>query len=55
MVWTALTSALVCHDGRARTFFSDDDYRLYPDLLAEHTAATEVEVRSWSYGASAPN
>ena len=25
-------------NGRARTFFSDDDYALYRDLLAEHAA-----------------
>jgi putative transposase len=31
-------------NGRARTFFTDDDYRLYRDLLATHTAAAGVEV-----------
>lgn len=34
-------------NGRARTFFGDDDYRLYRDLLAEHAAAAGVEVWSW--------
>jgi len=34
-------------NGRARTFFSDGDYRLYRDLLAEHTAAAGVEVWAW--------
>lgn len=34
-------------NGRARTFFSDGDYRLYRDLLAEHAAAAGVEVWAW--------
>jgi putative transposase len=34
-------------NGRAQTFFSDDDYRLYRDLLAEQTAAAGVEVWAW--------
>jgi putative transposase len=34
-------------NGRAQTFFSDDDYRLYRDLLAEHAAAAGVEVWAW--------
>jgi putative transposase len=34
-------------NGRAQTFFCDDDYRLYRDLLAEHAAAAGVEVWSW--------
>lgn len=34
-------------NGRARTFFCDDDYRLYRDLLATHAAAAEVEVWAW--------
>ena len=34
-------------NGRARTFFSDDDYALYRDLLATHCAAAEVEVWAW--------
>jgi putative transposase len=34
-------------NGRARTFFSDNDYRLYRDLLAEHAAAADVEVWAW--------
>lgn len=34
-------------NGRAQTFFCDDDYRLYRDLLAEHAAAAGVEVWAW--------
>jgi putative transposase len=34
-------------NGRARTFFSDDDYPVYRDLLAKHTAAAGVEVWAW--------
>lgn len=34
-------------NGRARTFFSDADYALYRDLLAEHAAAAGVEVWAW--------
>ena len=34
-------------NGRARTFFSEGDYRLYKDLLAEHSERTGVEVWSW--------
>ena len=34
-------------NGRARTFFGDDDYALYRDLLAEHCRAAEVEVWAW--------
>jgi putative transposase len=34
-------------NGRAQTFFCDDDYRLYRDLLAEHAALAGVEVWSW--------
>lgn len=34
-------------NGRARTFFSDGDYRLYRDLLAEYAAAAGVEVWAW--------
>jgi putative transposase len=34
-------------NGCAQTFFSDDDYRLYRDLLAEHARAAGVEVWSW--------
>jgi putative transposase len=34
-------------NGRAQTFFGDDDYRLYRDLLAEHAAAAGVEVWAW--------
>ncbi|WP_315801891.1 hypothetical protein [Bradyrhizobium sp. SZCCHNS3002] len=31
-------------NGRARTFFGDDDYALYRDLLATHCAAADVAV-----------
>ena len=34
-------------NGRARTFFGDDDYALYRDLLAENCRAAEVEVWAW--------
>jgi putative transposase len=34
-------------NGRAQTFFRDQDYRLYRDLLAEHAAAAGVEVWGW--------
>jgi putative transposase len=34
-------------NGRAKTFFSEADYRLYRDLLAEHAAGAGVEVWSW--------
>ncbi|WP_114954942.1 transposase [Sphingosinicella terrae] len=34
-------------NGRARTFFSDQDYAFYRDLLAEHAAAARVEVWAW--------
>lgn len=34
-------------NGRAQTFFSAADYRLYRDLLAEHAAGAGVEVWSW--------
>lgn len=34
-------------NGRARTFFCDDDYRLYRDLLGEHAKAAGVEVWAW--------
>lgn len=34
-------------NGRPRTFFSDDDYALYRDLLAHHCAAAEVEAWAW--------
>src|ERR1700692_3677010 len=33
--------------GRARTFFSDVDYALYRDLLAENCRAAKVEVWAW--------
>ena len=31
----------------ARTFFGDDDYALYRDLLASHCRAAAVEVWAW--------
>lgn len=34
-------------NGRQKTFFSDDDYALYRDLLREHAAANGVAVWSW--------
>ncbi len=34
-------------NGRARTFFSDTDYALYRDLLAEHCRAADVDVWAW--------
>ena len=34
-------------NGRARTFFGDDDYALYRDLLAAHCREAEVEVWAW--------
>ena len=34
-------------NGRAQTFFSDEDYALYRALLAEHCAAQGVAVWSW--------
>lgn len=34
-------------NGRARTFFSDADYALYRDLLAEHCQAARVAVWAW--------
>ena len=34
-------------NGGARTFFGDDDYELYRDLLATHCAAADVEVWAW--------
>ena len=34
-------------NGRQQTFFRDEDYALYRDLLAEHAAAADVEVWSW--------
>ena len=34
-------------NGRARTFFSDEDYAFYRDLLAEHCAEAGVEVWGW--------
>jgi putative transposase len=32
---------------RAQTFFCDEDYALYRDLLGEHCAAANVEIWSW--------
>jgi len=34
-------------NGRAQTFFCDDDYRLYHDLLAEACHEAKVEVWAW--------
>jgi len=34
-------------NGRARTFFGDDDYALYRDLLAEHCHTADVAVWAW--------
>jgi putative transposase len=34
-------------NGRQQTFFSDSDYALYRDLLAEHAPAAGVEIWSW--------
>ena len=34
-------------NGRSRTFFSDADYALYRDLLAEHCRAADVDVWAW--------
>lgn len=34
-------------NGRAQTFFGDDDYRLYLDLLCKH--CTEAEVGFWAW------
>ena len=34
-------------NGRAQTFFSDDDYGAYRDLLAQNARAAGVEVWSW--------
>jgi putative transposase len=34
-------------NGRQRTFFSDDDYGLYRDLLREHCGKASVAVWSW--------
>jgi putative transposase len=34
-------------NGGARTFFGDDDYALYRDLLGKHCRAADVEVWAW--------
>jgi len=34
-------------NGRARTFFSDDDYRLYCSLLADHCQNADVGIWAW--------
>ena len=34
-------------NGRAQTFFGDEDYALYRDLLGAHCAAAGVEIWSW--------
>jgi putative transposase len=36
-----------CGNGRARTFFGDDDYALYRDLLAASCRAAGVEIWAW--------
>lgn len=36
-------------NGRQRTFFEDDDYALYLDLLAAAAAAERAQVAVWSY------
>jgi putative transposase len=35
-------------NGRQQTFFSDEDYALYRDLMREHCAAADVAVWSWA-------
>lgn len=34
-------------NGRQRVFFTDDDYKLYRDLLGEYCRAADVEVWAW--------
>ena len=34
-------------NGRTRTFFGENDYALYRDLLAENCRSAEVEVWAW--------
>ena len=34
-------------NGRAQTFFSDDDYQLYLDLLRKHCTEAEVGIWAW--------
>lgn len=34
-------------NGRAQTFFSDDDYQLYLDLLRKHCTEAEVSIWAW--------
>jgi len=34
-------------NGRAQTFFNDDDYRLYLDLLRKHCTEAEVGIWAW--------
>jgi len=34
-------------NGRAQTFFEDEDYALYRDLLGRHCAAAGVEIWAW--------
>jgi len=34
-------------NGRARTFFGNEDYTLYRDLIGAHCAADGVEIWSW--------
>src|SRR5688572_7309592 len=34
-------------NGRTQTFFDDDDYAYYRDLLRDHRAASGVEIWAW--------
>ena len=34
-------------NGRAQTFFGDDDYQLYLDLLRKHCTEAEVGIWAW--------
>jgi putative transposase len=34
-------------NGRQKTFFSDEDYRLYRDMLAAGARANDVDVLGW--------
>jgi putative transposase len=35
-------------NGRQQTFFSDEDYAFYRDLMRQHCAAAKVAVWSWA-------
>lgn len=41
-------------NGRAQTFFSDDDYRLYLDLLRKHCTEAQISVGGRHLGLVAP-